>query len=75
MCGTPLTAATLHLPGITKEAAPHQSDPSTLGNAAENHYIEGIYKAPHTYQGKIQQARQTSVYALYKSVSFPKSIA
>jgi hypothetical protein len=42
-CGTPLTAATPRLQGITKEAVPH-SDPSTLGNAVENHYMEGIYK-------------------------------
>jgi hypothetical protein len=43
-CGTPLTATTLHLQGITKEAVPH-SDPSTLGNAVQSQYMKGIYKA------------------------------
>lgn len=55
-CGTPLTATTLHLPGITKEAVPH-SDPSTLGNAVESQYMEGIYKA-NTHARLIQQTRE-----------------
>jgi hypothetical protein len=62
-CGTPLTATTLHLQGITKEAVPH-SDPSTLGNAVESQYMEGIYKANTHARLRYCKREKGSVHAI-----------
>ena len=71
--GTPLTATTLHLQGITKEAVPH-SDPSTLGNAVESQYMEGIYKA-NTHARLRYTIREKGEHAIpYQTAYFPHSI-